>query len=59
MGQWLVYVDRSLGGNCNAIYGPSKLGDVTAIQGIWENGWYKYMKGFGKAIVVECLVMLQ
>ncbi len=42
MGKWLVYVDRSLEGDFDAIFGLSKLGDVTEIPGIWENGWYMW-----------------
>ncbi len=41
-GKWLVYVDRSLGGDFDAILGPSKLGDVNEIPGIWGK-WLVYM----------------
>ncbi len=40
MENWLVYMDRSLGGDFDAKFGPSKIGDLTEIPGIWENGWY-------------------
>ncbi len=42
MRQWLVHVDRSLGGDFDAIFGPSKLGDVTEMPGIGLNGWYMW-----------------
>ncbi len=40
MGKWLVYMDRSLEGDFDAIFGPSKIGDETEIPCIGENGWY-------------------
>ncbi len=40
MGKWLVYMDRSLEGDFDGIFGPSKIGDLTKIPSIWENGWY-------------------
>ncbi len=35
-------MDRSLEGDFDEIFGPSKIGDVREIAGIWGNGWYMW-----------------
>ncbi len=54
MGKWLVYMDRSLEGDFDGIFGPSKIGDLIEITGIGENGWYIWT-GLWKAILLEFL----
>ncbi len=54
MGEWLVYVDRSLKGDFDGIFGPSKIGDETEIPCIGENGCYMWT-GLWKAILMQLL----
>ncbi len=45
-------MDRSLEGDFDGIFGPSKIGDLTEIQGILEIGWYIWT-GLWKAILMQ------
>ncbi len=45
-------MDRSLKGDFDEIFGPSKIGDLTEIPSIWENGWYMWT-GLWKAILMK------
>ncbi len=49
MEKWLVYMDRSLRGDFDGKFSPSKIGDVTEIPGLDKNGWCMW------TLVLRCL----
>ncbi len=50
----LLYMDSNIENHLTDKYRPSKIGDLTEIPCIWENGWYIWT-GLWKAILMDFL----